>query len=213
MFLERYPSPTDVRGLGEARLEGFLAREHYTGNQEPAQLLAKLRRAPAARVGELELATRRQLVLRFVATINTINEQIKQLERQIATAIREHPDGGSTCRYSKPQRTLRGGAVGGDRRLPRALPDPRNARRRRRPSRRRQGVRQTQSRHLSLGLQQASTRGDLHARGYHPPPQPLGAGPLRHRPRPRTRPSPRDPHPRTRLVPRPMALLARPSAV
>jgi hypothetical protein len=28
-----------------------------------------------------------------VATIKVINEQIKQLERQIATAIREHPDG------------------------------------------------------------------------------------------------------------------------
>jgi transposase len=92
-FLERYPSPTDARGLGEARLQGFLVREHYTGRQQPAQLLAKLRRAPATRVGELELATRRQLVLSLVATIKTINEQIKQLERQIATAIREHPDG------------------------------------------------------------------------------------------------------------------------
>jgi hypothetical protein len=57
-FLERYPSPADARGLGEARLQGFLAREHYTGRQTPAQLLAKLRRAPATRVGELELATR-----------------------------------------------------------------------------------------------------------------------------------------------------------
>src|SRR3979411_400794 len=56
-------------------------------------LLAKLRRAPEARIGELELSTRRQLVLSLVATIKTINEQIKQLERQIATAIREHPDG------------------------------------------------------------------------------------------------------------------------
>jgi transposase len=31
--------------------------------------------------------------LSLVATIKVINEQIKQLERQIATAIREHPDG------------------------------------------------------------------------------------------------------------------------
>src|SRR6202140_2531154 len=35
-FLERYPSPTDARGLGEARLQGFLVREHYTGRQTPA---------------------------------------------------------------------------------------------------------------------------------------------------------------------------------
>jgi len=92
-FLERYPSPTDARGLGEARLHAFLAREHYTGSQKPARLLAKLRRAPEARIGELELATRRQLVLALVATLRTLNEQVKQSERQIATAIREHPDG------------------------------------------------------------------------------------------------------------------------
>jgi transposase len=55
--------------------------------------LAKLRRAPEARVGELELGVRRALVLSLVATIKTLNEQIKQSERQIATAIREHPDG------------------------------------------------------------------------------------------------------------------------
>src|SRR5450755_189457 len=92
-FLERYPSPTDARALGEARLQGFLAREHYTGSQKPAKLLSKLRRAPAARVGELELGTRRALVLSLVATLKTINEQIRQLERQIATAMHEHPDG------------------------------------------------------------------------------------------------------------------------
>jgi transposase len=92
-FLERYPSPVDARGLGEARLAGFLGRERYSGRQKPAQLLAKLRSAPEGRVGEFELATRRALVLTLVATLRTLNAQIKQLERQIATAISEHPDG------------------------------------------------------------------------------------------------------------------------
>jgi transposase len=92
-FLERYPGLADARGLGEARLRAFLARERYSGRQTPAQLLSKLRRAPAGRVGELELNTRRQLVLRLVATIGTVKVQIKELERQIATTIREHPDG------------------------------------------------------------------------------------------------------------------------
>jgi transposase len=45
------------------------------------------------RVGELELTTRRQLVRTLVAMIKQLNEQIKELERQITTAIREHPDG------------------------------------------------------------------------------------------------------------------------
>jgi transposase len=92
-FLERYPSPTDARGLGEARLAGFLARERYSGRQQPAQLLAKLRQAPEGRVGELELATRRQLVLSLVAMLKQLNAQIKELERQLATALRGHPDG------------------------------------------------------------------------------------------------------------------------
>ena len=92
-FLERYPSPADARGLGEARLRAFLERERYSGRQTPAALLAKLRRAAHGRVGELELATRRGLVLTLVATIKALNQQIKELERQIATAIREHPDG------------------------------------------------------------------------------------------------------------------------
>jgi transposase len=51
-FLERYPSPADARGLGEQRLAGFLARQRYSGRQKPAELLAKLRRAPEGRVGE-----------------------------------------------------------------------------------------------------------------------------------------------------------------
>jgi transposase len=92
-FLERYPSPADARGLGEARLAGFLARERYTGRQKPAALLAKLRRAPECRLGELELSTRRQLVLSLVATIKLLSAQIRELERQISSAIGEHPDG------------------------------------------------------------------------------------------------------------------------
>jgi transposase len=92
-FLERYPSPADAHGLGQARLAAFLARERYAGRQTPAQLLAKLRGAATGRVGELELATRRQLVLSLVATITVLNAEITQLETQIATAIDEHPDG------------------------------------------------------------------------------------------------------------------------
>jgi transposase len=92
-FLQRYPSPADARGLGEARVQAFLARERYSGGQKPAQLLAKLRSAPAGRVGDLELATRRQLVLTLVATLKQLGTQIKELERQIATAIHAHPDG------------------------------------------------------------------------------------------------------------------------
>jgi transposase len=92
-FLERYPSPADAHGLGVARLQAFLEHERYSGGQNSTALMAKLRNAPRARVGELELAARRQLVLSSVATIRTLNTQIKELERQIRAQVRAHPDG------------------------------------------------------------------------------------------------------------------------
>jgi len=92
-FLERYPSPADARGLGEARLQAFLDRQRYPGRQQPAELLAKLKAAPTGTVGERELATRRQLVSGLVTMIKALNQQITELEHEIAVAIREHPDG------------------------------------------------------------------------------------------------------------------------
>jgi transposase len=92
-FLERYPSPADARSLGEQRLAAFLARQRYSGRQKPAELLAKLRHAPEGRVAEAELSARRALVLALVQAIKPLVVQIKQLDRQIATALSEHPDG------------------------------------------------------------------------------------------------------------------------
>ena len=92
-FLERYPSPADARGLGEKRLAAFITRQHYGGRQKPAQLLAKLSRAPEGRVGEVEMNARRQIVLCLVQTLTTLSTQIKTLDRQIEDAVRAHPDG------------------------------------------------------------------------------------------------------------------------
>lgn len=92
-FLERYPSPQDARGLGVARMHAFLVRERYSGGQDPTTLMAKLRAAPHGRVGDLELAARRRLVLGYVAMIRTLNTQIKDLEREIRAQVRAHPDG------------------------------------------------------------------------------------------------------------------------
>ena len=92
-FLERYPSPVDARTLGEKRLQAFLSRERYSGRQKPAQLLSKLRRAPEGRVGDAELTARRALVLALVAAIGPLVAQISKLDREIARALREHPDG------------------------------------------------------------------------------------------------------------------------
>jgi transposase len=92
-FLQRYPSPADTRGLGEKRLEGFLARHRYCGRRTPAELLGRLRSAPNAIVGEFEADARRTAVIGLVAALAPIVEQIGQLTSQIAGATRAHPDG------------------------------------------------------------------------------------------------------------------------
>ncbi len=92
-FLKRYPSPIDARALGEKRLGAFLTKHGYSGGKTPAQLLVKLRSAPEGRTDEHELGARRQLVLALIAALEPLVGQIKTLDRQIATAVREHPDG------------------------------------------------------------------------------------------------------------------------
>ncbi|MGH2967520.1 MAG: IS110 family transposase [Solirubrobacteraceae bacterium] len=92
-FLERYPAPTDARGLGPKRLHAFLARHAYSGRRPVDELLERLRSAPVARIAELETDARRATVLGLVCALRPIVEQISQLTSQIAGAIREHPDG------------------------------------------------------------------------------------------------------------------------
>jgi transposase len=92
-FLERYPSPSDARGLGEKRLAGFLARSGYSGRRSPAELLERLRNAPQPRTGEAELEARRTTVLALVTALKPLVEQIRLLTSQIAGAVRAHHDG------------------------------------------------------------------------------------------------------------------------
>ncbi|MGN6169313.1 MAG: IS110 family transposase [Solirubrobacteraceae bacterium] len=209
-FLKRYPSPIEASALGEQRMAAFLARQRYTGRQKPAQLLAKLRSAPEGRVGEAELAARRALVLTMVAAIKPLIAQIKALDGQIASAISEHPDGeislslfkGSfitaaellaeigDCRARYPTADALAGDAG---QAAVAIESGK-----------------TQVRLLPVGLQQTPPRRVLHPRGQHPPLAPVGARPLRRRPRPWPRPPARPAHRRPRLVPCRVALLAEP---
>ena len=92
-FLERYPSPADARGLGERRMEGFLARHAYCGRRSAAELLGRLRSAPEGRAGALETEARRGAVLGLVAALRPIVDRIRELTSQIAGAVRAHPDG------------------------------------------------------------------------------------------------------------------------
>jgi transposase len=92
-FLTRYPSPADARSLGEKRMAAFLKAQHYSSRKSAAQLLARLRSAPAGRAGEIETRSRRSVVLRLVRTLQLMVEQIAELESDISHALDAHPDG------------------------------------------------------------------------------------------------------------------------
>jgi transposase len=92
-FLRRYPSPADARGLGEQRLERFLARHGYCGGRPARELLGRLRGAAHGRAGELETEARRQIVLALVAALEPLVARIAELTSELRAALAEHPDG------------------------------------------------------------------------------------------------------------------------
>jgi transposase len=92
-FLRRYPAPADARGLGEQRLERFLARNHYCGRRPADELLGRLRGAADGRAGTLESEARRQIVLGLVAALEPLVAQIAQLTSEIRGALHDHADG------------------------------------------------------------------------------------------------------------------------
>ena len=92
-FLKRYPSPADARGLGEQRLQRFLARHHYCGRSPPRELLARLRGAADGRADALETEARRQIVLALVAALEPLVARIAELTSEIRAALADHADG------------------------------------------------------------------------------------------------------------------------
>ena len=60
-FLDRYPSPSAARSLGEKRMAAFMAQHSYSGRFSAAELVAKLRAAPIGVSGELEAEAKGQL--------------------------------------------------------------------------------------------------------------------------------------------------------
>jgi transposase len=91
-FLRRYPSPADAHGLGEKRLAAFLDRNGYSGNRTAAELLARLRQAPACDLGEVEAEARRAAVLGLVSALEPVVAQIAELGSRIGRGVHAHPD-------------------------------------------------------------------------------------------------------------------------
>jgi transposase len=91
-FLEDYPTPASAARLGEKRMTAFLKRHGYSGGQPAAELVKRLRDAPAGIAAGPEADARRASMLSYVRVLRALNRAIKELERAIAAHLGEHPD-------------------------------------------------------------------------------------------------------------------------
>jgi len=92
-FLSRYPTPHSAARLGEKRLGQFLGQHAYCGRRPAADLLARLRSAPASVAGEAEAEASGELVRALVAVLTPLVAHLQQLSAAIAAALPQHPDG------------------------------------------------------------------------------------------------------------------------
>jgi transposase len=92
-FLARYPTPQSGARLGEKRLAAFLAAHAYCGRRSPAELIARLRAAPAGLAGEAEAEARGEMVRALVAVLAPLVARIAELSARIRHAVAEIPDG------------------------------------------------------------------------------------------------------------------------
>jgi transposase len=92
-FLTRYPTPAAAAHLGEKRMAAFCVKHGYSGRRTAAQLLARLRAAPAGTAREALTEALRDAVLAAVAVLQALNASVKSLDRSVAAHLGEHPDG------------------------------------------------------------------------------------------------------------------------
>lgn len=91
-FLERYPTPASAARLGEARMAAFCTKHGYSGRRRAAELVERLRAAPAGVGAGAESEARRDVVLAMVRVLRALARAIKDLDRSVAAHLDEHPD-------------------------------------------------------------------------------------------------------------------------
>lgn len=91
-FLERYPTAASAARLGEVRMAMFLRKHGYSGRRSPAELLERLRAAPAGLGDGPESEARRDAILAMVRVLGALNRSLRDLDRSVVAHLGEHPD-------------------------------------------------------------------------------------------------------------------------
>jgi transposase len=92
-FVRRYPTPDSAARLGEKRMAAFMASQAYCGRRSPAELLARLRAAPAGLAKDAETDAKGELVLALAASLARLVAEIAKLSARIEHAVADLPDG------------------------------------------------------------------------------------------------------------------------
>lgn len=92
-FVERYPTPESASRLGIKRMAAFCAQHAYCGRRSPEELLSRLRQAPAATCGELEMEAKGELACSLARTLARLVEQIRLLTGRIEHHVASCEDG------------------------------------------------------------------------------------------------------------------------
>jgi transposase len=91
-FLTRYPTAMHAARLGEKRLHSFCVKHGYSGRRPAADLLRRLRDAPAGTTDEVLLEAVRDAVLALVTVLKALGAARKDLDRSVTAHLGEHPD-------------------------------------------------------------------------------------------------------------------------
>ena len=91
-FLTRYPTPAAAAGLGEKRIAAFCAENGYSGRRTAAELLARLRGAPAGTLDPAQTQALRDTVLALVTVLQALGTAVKAIGKAVTARLGEHPD-------------------------------------------------------------------------------------------------------------------------
>jgi transposase len=91
-FVLDYPTPALASRIKTTRMDGFLARHHYTG-RVPAQVLAERMRANLLSGAAGTVAGKSFSAQSFTRLLQLLNRQLGEYDDAIAAAVAEHPDG------------------------------------------------------------------------------------------------------------------------